>query len=334
MMPFAVEAQFGPEELALLHEIADVPEPVHLTELDSPQARARIADAEVIISSWGCPTLDADRLAAAPHLRAVFHAAGTVRGVVSDPLWDRGILVTSAAEENAVPVAEFTLAAIIFAGKKVPFLSAQARKLTAEAHSGERNWFGQRDEWGAMSNLGQTVGIIGYSKIGRQVVALLRPFEMTVLVYDPFADEAAVAAAGATLVGLDELLARSDIVSVHAPELPSTYRMLDADQLALMQDHATLINTARGSLVNTEALAAECVSGRLNAMLDVTDPEPLPVDSPLLDLPNVMVTPHVAGSLGTETRRMSRRALTELRRYAQGLPPEQAVTRADLAVMA
>lgn len=334
MMPFALEEQFGPTELELLHQVADVPEPPHLTELDSAQARARIADAEFIVSSWGCPTLDAGRLAAAPRLKAVFHAAGTVRGIVSDALWDRGVRVTSAAEENAVPVAEFTLAAIIFAGKKVPFLAAQARQLTAEARGGRRGWFGQRDKWGAMSNLGQTVGVIGHSKIGRLVVERLRAFEMTVLVSDPFATEAEVAAAGATLVGLDELLVRSDIVSVHAPELPSTYRMLGAEQLALMKDHATLINTARGSLVHTDALAAECGSGRLNAMLDVTDPEPLSVDSPLLDLPNVMVTPHVAGSLGTETRRMSRRALEELRRYAEGLAPEREVTRVDLAVMA
>jgi phosphoglycerate dehydrogenase-like enzyme len=110
--------------------------------------------------------------------------------------------------------------------------------------------------------------------------------------------------------------------------------MIGSDQLALMPDGATLINTARGSLVDTAALEIECASGRLDAMLDVTDPEPLPAASVLYDLPNVMITPHIAGSIDTETRRMSGRALEELRRYADGLPPEQAVTATDMNVMA
>lgn len=110
--------------------------------------------------------------------------------------------------------------------------------------------------------------------------------------------------------------------------------MLGATELALMRDRSTLINTARGALVDTVALEAECNAGRLNAILDVTEPEPLPPDSPLYDLPNVVVTPHIAGSQGNETRRMSRKVLDELERFARGLPLKGSISREELEVMA
>jgi phosphoglycerate dehydrogenase-like enzyme len=324
MNDYAFQAQFGPEELALLHELAEVAEPVQLSELDSPAARGRLREAEVLVTSWGCPRLDADRLADAPHLRAVLHAAGTVRKIVSEELWARGVRVTNAADENAVPVAEFTLAAIIFAGKKAPFLAADARMIRGDRSARTRR--------GELSNHGRTIGVVGYSRIGRRVVELLRVLDVHTLLYDPFVDPTVAAAAGAESVGLDELLRRSDVVTIHAPELPATHHMIGADQLALMRDGATLINTARGSLVDTAALTDECAAGRLDAILDVTDPEPLPPTSVLYDLPNVMLTPHVAGSLGTETRRMSARALEELRRYAAGEPAGEPVTDEQLRV--
>ena len=119
-------------------------------------------------------------------------------------------------------------------------------------------------------------------------------------------------------MALDELFAWSDIVSVHAPELPSTRHLVDADRLARMHDGAWLVNTARGSLVDTEALTRECVSGRLNAFIDTPDPEPLPADSPLYELPNVVLTPHIAGSLGTEVSRLGDLAVAEVQRFVAG----------------
>jgi phosphoglycerate dehydrogenase-like enzyme len=135
-------------------------------------------------------------------------------------------------------------------------------------------------------------------------------------------------------VELDELLTRSEILSLHLPELPETRQAIGARELALLPDGATVINTARGAVVDTAALERECATGRLNAILDVTDPEPLPAGSRLAELPNVMITPHIAGSLGTETRRMSAQALGELDRYVRGEPPLDAATREALAVSA
>ncbi|NUT33105.1 MAG: hydroxyacid dehydrogenase [Hamadaea sp.] len=327
MRPDTYRLQFGAEELGRLRTLADLGDPIWSDDIDAPQTRARLAETEVLLTSWGCPALTADRLAAAPKLRAVLHSAGSVRSLVSDELWRRDILVTNAVEANATPVAEYTLAAIIFAGKKAHVLAAQARKY--------------RDGWAAvqhredLSNLGRTVGILGFSRVGRRVVERLRTLDTAeVLVTDPYADPVAVAEAGARLVELDELLAKSEILSLHLPALPETRRLIGARELALLPDGATVINTARGSVIDTAALESECVTGRLNAILDVVEPEPLPEDSLLYDLPNVMITPHIAGSLGSETRRLSGHALDELERYVTGAPPLARVTSRALEVSA
>ena len=183
--------------------------------------------------------------------------------------------------------------------------------------------------------MGRTIGVVGFSRIGRRVVSLLQQLDSaTVLVADPYADPYEVAAAGARLVPLDELLPRVDVLSIHAPALPSTRHMIGAEQLARLRRNATVINTARGSLIDTAALERECAAGRLHAILDVTDPEPLPADSVLYDLPNVMLTPHVAGSLGSEIHRMTDAALDELERFVRGEALQSAVSSETLRVSA
>jgi phosphoglycerate dehydrogenase-like enzyme len=320
------DVQFGAPELSRLHAIANVGEPVCVDDLDDPGVRWRLRDVDVLVTSWGCPVLTAERLAHAPKLRAIFHAAGTVRSFATDELWQRQIVVTNAAEENAVPVAEYTIAAILFAGKKAPFLAQEARM-------SRKSWWnlgGQRD----LSNLGRTIAVVGFSRIGRRVVERLQAFDVEVLVADPYANASEVAAAGAELVELDDALRSCDVLTLHAPDLPSTHHLIGARELGLLREGVTVVNTARGRLVDTSALERECETGRLDAILDVTDPEPLPPSSVLYDLPNVMMTPHIAGSLGSETRRMSNSALDELERYVSGHPLRSPVTPDDLAVSA
>lgn len=320
-----LRTQFGAAELARLAAVAALGEPLAVTELDSPAARARLGVTEVLITSWGCPPLDEEVLRHAPRLRAVLHAAGSVRGHVGQPVFDRGILVTTAADANAEPVARYTLAAILWALKKVPFLAADARL--------------HRDDWSYRQRRGEpgtspVVVLVGFSRVGRRVARLLQlTGTATVLVADPYADPAAVAAAGAELVTLADALPRADVLSLHAPDLPSTRHMIGAAELAALPAGATLINTARGALVDHAALEEACRAG-LHAILDVTDPEPLPRTSVLYELPNVMLTPHVAGSLGAETRLMTATALSELERYAAGLPPLAAVTAQSLKLQA
>ncbi|HET6858160.1 MAG TPA: hydroxyacid dehydrogenase [Streptomyces sp.] len=294
------------------HDLADPP----------PRVAAALAEAEVLLTCWGATPLTGEVLARAPKLRAVVHAAGSVKHHITAACWDRGLAVTSAAAANALPVAEYTLAAILFAGKRVLRSAHRYRALRTD-----HDWHRELEDAG---NYRRTVGIVGASRIGRRVIELLRPFDLRVLLYDPYVTPVEAAALGVELTGLDDLCARSDVVSVHAPQLPATHHLIAACQLAVMPAGATLINTARGSLVDEEALLPELASGRLNAVLDVTDPELPPPDSPLYDLPNVLLTPHVAGSLGGELHRMADQSLDELERYASGLPFAYAVHPSEL----
>ncbi|UNO41393.1 hydroxyacid dehydrogenase [Streptomyces sp. MST-110588] len=293
-------------------------------ELDGPGPRvaAALAGAEVLLTCWGAPPLTARVLDAAPRLRAVVHAAGSVKGHVTAACWERGIAVSSAAAANALPVAEYTLAAILFANKRVLYAARRFGVLRA-AH----DWSA---ELAGAGNYRRTVGVVGASRVGRRVIELLRPFDVTVLLYDPHVGAGEAARLGCVPVSLDELCARSDVVTVHAPDVAATRHMIGGRQLSLMADGATLVNTARGALVDEAALLAELVPGRLNAVLDVTDPEPPDPDSPLYDLPNVLLTPHVAGSLGGELHRLADAALDEVERYARGLPFAGAVAREEL----
>ncbi|MFE2036244.1 hydroxyacid dehydrogenase [Streptomyces scopuliridis] len=284
---------------------------------------AALANAEILVSGWGCPRLTADVLAGAPHLRAVMHAAGTVKPIVSEAVWERGIVVSSAADANAGPVASCTIALITLAAR---------RTLTMAAGYAD-GWPDFADRPGAD---GLTVGIIGASRIGRRVIAELGRSDagFRVLLSDPYVTEEEARRLGAERVELADLCARSAVVSVHAPLLPQTTGLLDATMLALIPDGGALVNTARGAIVDTDALTAECASGRLEAYLDVTTPEPLPPGHPLLSMPNVLVTPHIAGAQGSEVRRLGQYSVAEVARWVAGEPLLGEVTREALPRLA
>jgi len=323
--PFAPDL-FDDAAYARLGATAEVLDREPLMNFTEDRAPSLLARAEILLTSWGCPAIDAAVLAQAPNLKAIVHAAGTVKMHVTDACWDRGIIVTSANAANAVPVAEFTLAAILFANKRVFPIQHRYRK--------ERSFCWWPAEFPGLGNYRKTVGIVGASAIGRIVIDRLRPFDLDVLVYDPYLDAGEAERLGVRTVELDDLVAQSDVVSLHAPALLETHQMMDARRLALMRDGATLINTARGWLVEATALERELVSGRLFAVIDTTEPEVLPADSPLYDLPNVFLTPHIAGAMGRETRRMAELAIDEIERYARGEPFRHLIRREDLPRLA
>jgi phosphoglycerate dehydrogenase-like enzyme len=169
---------------------------------------------------------------------------------------------------------------------------------------------------------GATVGLVSASRVARHVLRLLQPFDCRILLYDPFLTQGEAQKLGVELVGLDSLFDRSDIVSVHAPSLPATDKMIGKEQLRKMRDGAVFINTSRGSVLDHDALLEECRDGRISAALDVTTPEPLPADSPFWDLPNVMLIPHLSGAGREGYWRIGDGILTALRRSLAGLPFE------------
>ncbi|MET9225380.1 hydroxyacid dehydrogenase [Lentzea sp. NPDC003310] len=271
---------------------------------------AAVPDVDLLVTGWGCPPITAEVLARMPRLRAIVHTAGSVKGFVTDACWDRGIAVSSAAQANALPVAEYTVAMILLSGKRV---LERAR----EYRSTKR--MSVYEVPSSVGNFGATVGILSASMIGRRVVELLRPYDFEVLVHDPFVTEVD----GAESVSITELFERSDVLSVHTPLLPETVGLVSRDLLRRLRDDAVLINTARGAVVDQDALVAEV--GRIRAVLDVTDPEVLPADHPLWHHDSVLITPHLAGSQGNEWGRLGRHAVREVGRWVAGEPFETPV---------
>ncbi|GAA3880038.1 hydroxyacid dehydrogenase [Streptomyces sedi] len=326
MIPDLPDRLFTPSQWSRLRELADLGDGRVLTEFTSPAARARLAEIEVLITGWGSPAVDEEALAAAPGLRAVLHSAGTVKGHLSPACWDRGVKVSTAAQANAQPVAEYTLAMILLTLKGVPAAMSTFRE--------ERRRVDLLRRFPAVGNHGRRVGLVGASRIGRLVAEALRPFDLEVVIADPYLAPEDAAALGAVALPLDELLATSDIVSLHAPSIAETRHMLDASRLALMRDGAVLLNTARGALIDHAALEPELVSGRLTAVLDVTEPEPPAADSPLWSLENVWLTPHLAGAQGTELHRLADVVLEELAHHVAGEPLAHPVHAEELGRIA
>ena len=275
-------------------------------------------EAEVLITSWGMPRLTEDLLRELPSLRTVVHAAGSIRKLISEAVWARDIVVVSAADANNEPVAEYVYAQTVLALKDV---HRRAHRIKSEK--------GLPPLDGIPGIYGQSVGLVSFGSTARKVAARLRHLETEVLAWDPHVPSDALCRLDVTPVtDLRELFARAGVLSIHAPLIPGqTEKLVTGDLLRRLPHGATLINTARGAVLDEDALT-DVLRERpdLYAVLDVTTREPLPPESPLYALPNVMLTGHVAGTVSAERRAMGRLVVEELRRIAAGLPPVHAVS--------
>jgi phosphoglycerate dehydrogenase-like enzyme len=320
MYPGLERHALRPQHIDALTDIGDLLDRTAIDGMPSGRADEVLAAADVLLGHWGCSRLDDAFLDRAPRLRMLAYAAGTMRDVVTAATFARVPRITSGAAANAVPVAEFTVAAIVWANKGA-FIERE-RLRGVEVPPVERRH--------PVGNWGKRIGLVGASHVGRAVVSLLRPYQFELVMADPYLGDAEAGRLGVRRADLDTVLATSDVVSLHAPALPSTEGMIGAAELARMMNGATLINTARGVLVNHDALTAELLTGRISAVLDVTDPEPLPAGHPLLALPNCVVTPHLAGSQGSELGRLADLVIEEVRRFAAGQPPLHPVAADDM----
>ena len=197
----------------------------------------------------------------------------------------------------------------------------------AQRYRAERRPLDLVDDYPATGNFGRTVGIVGASRVGRRVLRLLTSFDLHLLLADPDVTDADAAELGAERVDLPVLFQRSNVISLHAAE---TRGLVTAELLAAMPDGSTLINTSGGALIDHDALLRHLRTGRISAVLDVTEPDLPAADSPLWDLPNVLLTPHAAGALGTELARLGECAVDEVARLAAGEPLAFAVDSASL----
>jgi phosphoglycerate dehydrogenase-like enzyme len=298
--------------------------------LGSPLAPASLtphllAEVDVLVTAWGGPQLTASLLADAPRLKLVLYGAGSVRSIVTPESWARGVRVTTANSAIAASVAEFALAQVLYALK-------HGWRYVLGARSRGGSLPRATDEPGAS---GSVIGLMSLGTTGRATARLLGRHDLVLQAYDPYVDPAVAAALGVRLVSLEELFATSDVVSLHAPVLPETRKVVGFELLRAMKQDATLINTARGALIDEDALIAVLQERPdLFAVLDVTDPEPPSPGSPWFSLPNVVVTPHLAGTLNTERRRQGQLRAEELARFVAGEPLQHEVFEAGQATSA
>lgn len=266
-----------------------------------------LKDIDVIFSSWGGPNLNKNFLDHAPNLKIMFYGAGTIKKIVTDESWERGIRITTANVANAIPVAEFTIASIIFGLKnlvQMTNLIKNTREYPSVPHQDIKGVFDS------------TIGIISLGAVGREVLKRLRSFDVNIKVYHPSLTKKGAKELGVELVSLDEMFKTCDVVSLHAPLLDSTRGMITGDHIKLMKEYGVFINTARGAVVSeNEVIEALKERKDITAFLDVVYPEPPAKDSPLYDMDNVVLAPHIAGSEGKEIGRMGKFMLEELKRY-------------------
>ena len=287
----------------------------------------RFADVEFLFSTWGMPSMTAEEIALCfPSLKCVFYAAGTVQKFAR-PFLEKGVKVFSAWAANAVPVAEYAVAQIILANKG---FYATSRIAKTGDHSAAKKLAKCY-----LGNYGEQVGLLGAGMIGSLVAEMLKAYRLEVLVFDPFLSDEKAERLNVKKTSLEEIFSACRVVSNHLANNAQTVGMLDGKLFLQMMPYATFINTGRGAQVVEEDLVSTLrARNDLTAVLDVTDPEPPVEGHPFYSLPNCILTPHIAGSMGNETHRMAEYMAEEWERYTKGEPTRYEVTEAMLATMA
>jgi phosphoglycerate dehydrogenase-like enzyme len=306
-------------------EMARASKHVEILNPDTDLDRDQWPVVEIILGGWGMPVLDENFMRRAPRLEAVFYAAGSVRGFMTEAAWARGLTVTAAAQPNSEVTAEFCLSLVIFSLKHGWLLLRRPAGEWRDPHKMQK----------IPGLYGSRVGLVSFGRVARRLASLLRHLPVEIVCWDPLVSDEDFRSAGVKPCGLEELFSTSHVVSLHTPLLRETEHLVDADLLALLPPGATVVNTSRGAIIDEEALIALLRRRTdLQAVLDVTREEPLASDSPLWSMPNVVLTPHIAGACGPECRRLGACAVDELIRYLDGQPLRHALTREAAARLA
>jgi phosphoglycerate dehydrogenase-like enzyme len=316
-----VYSQYERDQISELTDL--VREPLSADEVLADLSILREVD--VIFGTWGMPKMDPAVLDAAPNLKAIFYGAGTVKSFATEELFQRKVVVTNAYKANAVPVAEYCVATILFSLK---LGWAHVRSLHLN-----RKWHRETDRIAGAYDA--NIGLISLGAIGKKTLELLRPYDLNILVYSTSLSEEQAGKLGVRLATLEEIFKESDVVSLHTPSLPSTLKMIKPEHFRMMKANATFINTSRGAVVDQSGMV-DVLRERtdLTAILDVTEPEPPEPGDPVFGLPNIFVTPHIAGSIGSECRRLGQTAIDECKRYLDNEPLQSPIQLEDLFRMA
>lgn len=324
--PQSVKKVYGEDALDILRNEAGLEENVWTGNgiRENPEA---FQDVDFIFSTWGMPAFTEEDIEAIfPKLQCVFYGAGSVQAFAR-PFLNRGVKVFSAWAANAVPVAEYTLAQILLANKGY-FYTSQRSSVGRVEES-------YRLKKHILGNYDVTVGFIGVGQISRLVIKMLKNFNVRIKVCSRSLTAEGAAELGVENCSLEEIFSTCQVVSNHLANNATTVGSLKGSHFASMLPYATFINTGRGAQVVEEELV-QVLRDRpdLTAVLDVTYPEPPVEGHPFYELPNCIITPHIAGSIGNEVRRMACYMAEEFRRYTAGQPTRYEVSMKMLETMA
>ena len=309
---------YGEPERKEISDSVDLCAP-QMTAEDVRRDLNTLKDVEVIFSGWGAPAFDDEFLDAAPNLKAVFYASGSVKRLADrGQLFDRGIKLVSSVEANAVPVAEFCLSQILFSLKLGWHFALKIRE--------DKAWMAHGDRFQVPGCYGSTVGIISLGAISKKLLELLRPHDVKILVSSNHLTDEEAKKLNVEIASIEEIFRRADVVSLHSPRHHEG--IITGNHFRSMKTRATFLNTARGACVR-EAEMIDALRERTDiiALLDVTTPEPPESGSALFDLPNIVTFPHISGSMHNECRRMARYAIDEYYRFCKGEPLMHEVTK-------
>ena len=323
-----IEYVYSPAVIDKLHAALCFETDAVIPKRDMETYRDVLSRADYLFTTWGMPHFEKEEIREyLPNLKAVFYGAGSVQHFAREFL-EEGIAVFSAWAANGVPVAEYTFAEIILASKG--FYQRLHRQADGSA------WPNRSVGVDFPGNYEIKVGIVGAGMIGKMVIGKLKTLDkVDILVYDPFLPDEKAAELGVTKTDLETLFSSCDVISNHLANNPQTVGMLDGHLFSRMKPHAAFINTGRGAqVVEADLIAALCDVPTRVAVLDVTWPEPPTADSPLYTLPNVFLTPHIAGSIGNEVHRMAEYMFEEWEAFDAGLPTRYSVTLGMLETMA
>ena len=283
----ALRDKFFPEEIVkLIGELGTIRFNDKDRTLTGEELAEYLEDIDVCIThSWnGCAAFSEEVLKNANRLKLIVHPAGSIATFITDSVYDKGIKICSSNSVMARYVAEGTLAYILAALRNIP----EQNKLMKDKFL----WTQLKKN----SLINRKVGLVGLGQIGRFLLEFLKPFDVKIKIYDPYVKPDTLKQYDNLEIStLEDVLTWSEVISLHASRTPETYHMLNKERLKMIKDGVLIVNTARGSLIDEKALCVELKSGRLSAVLDVYEEEPLPLESPLRDMDNVILMPHLAG---------------------------------------
>ncbi|NMA85591.1 MAG: hydroxyacid dehydrogenase [Epulopiscium sp.] len=284
----------------------------------------QLYDKDACIFGWGCPPFKTEVLKKCPKLKLLTVLGGGMKSYIESNMFDEtSILLSNQANQMAKSVAEAVIAYALAALRDIPHYDRSMKN--------HNLW--RVDKYYNEGLFYRTIGMVGLGQVGRYVIEFLKPFDVNFLIYDPYVDPASLPYENIQIVSLDEAIEQSDIVSIHAGYTPETHHMMNAEKLQKIRDGALLINTARGGIIDEQALILELQKQRFKAVLDVYEKEPLPIDSGLRELSNVILVPHMAGPTIDMRQYMTLGALYDIEQVLQGKLPAHVVTKEQIQIM-